>query len=255
MLYRGRKGLAAATAVALALTALGPASALGGRYARGIDVSRFQAEINWKQVGGTKVRFAFVQASRGSGDDCAVVPEECGADRFYRRNYRGARGQGIRVGPYHRAFAEGGDRSEAKLDARAEADVFVEEVGELRRRDLLPALDVEQPFAELNAERLRLWVRTWLKRVERKLGDKPIIYTNSSSWAATGDTTEFALAGHHLWVANWGVPEPSVPADDWGGNGWSVWQFTSSGRVRGIDGNVDKDRMRVGFHQISAQKD
>ena len=99
---------------------------------RGIDVSRFQGTIGWKQVGETKIRFAYAQASRGSGDDCLVVPEECGADAFYDRNYRNAKLEGIRVGAYHRAFASGGTPEAARLDAREEANLFIAAVGKVR---------------------------------------------------------------------------------------------------------------------------
>ena len=110
--------------------------------------------------------------------------------------------------------------------------MFVDQVGELRDGDLLPALDVETPFGGLSKKGLRRWIRTWLDRVRRKLGGpKPILYTNASSWQATGDTRRFARAGHPLWVANFGVDSPAVPAGNWDGKGWSVWQFTSSGRV------------------------
>jgi GH25 family lysozyme M1 (1,4-beta-N-acetylmuramidase) len=239
-----------ALTLALALALLPPGAAAAQRVA-GIDVSRFQEEIDWERVGETRIRFAFVQASRGSGDDCAVVPDRCGPDGFYAANYRGARAAGIRVGAYHRAFAGGRGVNSARRDARAEAEVFIARVGNLREGDLLPALDVEAPFGDLSKRALRTWVRTWLVRVRRKLGERPIIYTNHSSWQATGDTTKFARAGHHLWVANWGVASPSVPADNWNGQGWSVWQYTSSGRVNGIDGSVDRNRLRVGLDKIS----
>ena len=49
--------------------------------------------------------------------------------------------------------------------------------------------------------------------------------------------------GSPLWVAHWGVPAPTVPAQDWNGRGWMVWQYTSSGRVPGIDTNVDLDKL------------
>jgi len=237
----------ALASVAVAMTSPSPAAA---KSIRGIDVSRFQERIAWKQVGATGIRFAFVQASRGSGDDCLVVPEECAADPFYARNYRGARAQGIRVGAYHRAFASGPGVEGARKDALEEAGVFIARVGSLRGKDLLPVLDVETPFVDLDEEALRAWIRTWLDRVERELGVRPIIYTNNSSWQATGDTTDFALDGHPLWVANFDVPSPLVPAEDWAGKSWSVWQYTSSGRVRGIDGAVDKNRLRKGFGKI-----
>jgi lysozyme len=90
-----------------------------------------------------------------------------------------------------------------------------------------------------------------MSRVERKLGAKAIIYTNNSSWLATGDTTSFALQGHPLWVANFDVPKPAVPAADWAGKGWSIWQYTSSGHVRGVSGAVDRNRLASGFGRIS----
>jgi GH25 family lysozyme M1 (1,4-beta-N-acetylmuramidase) len=55
-------------------------------------------------------------------------------------------------------------------------------------------------------------------------------------------------------VANWEVRAPSVPADNWGGRGWSIWQFTNSGRVAGISGRVDRNRLRVRFSRISVRR-
>jgi lysozyme len=227
----------------LALTLAASATAAAGRL-EGVDVSRFNGQIDWQQVAGSPIAFAFVQASRGAGDDCAVKPRHCGADPLYELNYDEARAAGIRVGAYHRAFATGETRAEVRADAKAEAAVFAGEVGKLRRGDLLPALDIETPFGTLDAGELRLWVRTWLERVQRRLGAPPIVYTNATSWAATGDTTQFALAGHPLWVANWGVRVPRVPAANWAGESWSVWQYTSDGSVAGIDGRVDRDVLR-----------
>jgi len=217
----------------------------------GIDVSRFQGRIDWQRVGETEVEFAFAQASRGSGSDCTVEPARCGPDEYYDRNYARAREQGIRVGPYHRAFTGGESRLGIKRDSRREAKVFLAEVGELRNEDLLPVLDVETPFNDLDPRELRIWVRNWLTKVEKELDATPIIYTNHSSWGATGDTTSFARQGHPLWVANFDVETPKVPALNWDGLGWSIWQHTSTGRVNGIAGNVDENVARVALDSIS----
>jgi len=91
--------------------------------------------------------------------------------------------------------------------------------------------------------------------VRKRLGKRPLIYTNRTSWAATGNTTQFARAGHRLWVAEWGVRKPTVlPALGWGGRGWSVWQYTSSGRVAGIAGRVDLNRAAVGLGKLTARR-
>jgi GH25 family lysozyme M1 (1,4-beta-N-acetylmuramidase) len=248
----GPRRSVAAVALCAALVAFAPAEA-SAKPKRGIDVSRFQGAIDWGRVGGTKVEFAFVQASRGDGSDCTVAPDRCGPDERYAANYEGARAAGLRVGAYHRAFAGGGGRRATKQDALAEANLFIDGVGELRHRDLRPALDVETPFGGLDERELRRWIRTWLKRVRGKLGAKPMIYTNSSSWQATGDTRRFARDGHRLWVANFGVASPDVPARNWDGQGWSIWQYTSSGRVAGIAGSVDRDRIRTGWRRVSVR--
>jgi lysozyme len=227
------------------------AAAAPRKPVKGIDVSRFQGRVGWKLVGSTDIRFAYLAASRGFGRDCTVVPEECGRDPWFERNYEKARGVGLRVGAYHRAFAAGPGRKNAKADARREANRFVAVVGKVRGRDLRPALDVEHPFTRLGERNLRVWIRTWLRRVERKLDVKPIVYTNASSWAATGDTTWFATNGYPLWVANFDVPRPLVPAANWSGKGWTVWQYTSSGRIRGIEGAVDRNRLKRGFGKLN----
>jgi lysozyme len=243
--------LPTALAISIALVCGWSAAPAAAERVPGIDVSRFNGAIGWERVASAEVEFAFVQASRGSGDDCAVAPADCGADPFFDDNYLGATTAGIRVGAYHRAFADGDGRRRARADAKAEARLFIREVGALRSRDLLPALDVEAPFGGLNRRQLRLWIRTWLERVEDGFGVKPIVYTNASSWAHTGDTERFARRGHPLWVANWNVRAPVVPAANWASRGWSIWQHTSSGSVPGIEGRVDRNWLRGGFRALS----
>jgi GH25 family lysozyme M1 (1,4-beta-N-acetylmuramidase) len=114
-----------------------------------------------------------------------------------------------------------------------------------------PALDLETPFAGLKPAELRIWARTWLDRVKRALGARPIIYTNTTSWALLGDPTSFARAGHPLWVANWDVPVPLVPADNWAGQSWRIWQHRSDGRLDGINGRVDLDWLRGGWRGVT----
>jgi len=242
--------LVAALIPALSAT-LWATPAAGGTRAVGIDVSRFQKTIEWPSVAGAGIRFAFVQASRGSGADCTVKPQQCGADPYFAANRVAAEAVGVRVGPYHRAFAAGGTTAAARADAVAESDVFLAAVGSLQAGELVPVIDVETPFSGMTAASLRTWVRVFVKRVNKRLGRKPMIYTSATSWSATGNTTEFAKAKYPLWIAHWGVSRPSVPARNWAGHGYSVWQYTSSGSVPGISGHVDMDRLGKGLAKIT----
>jgi hypothetical protein len=63
----------------------------------------------------------------------------------------------------------------------------------------------------------------------------PIIYTTANWWhTCTKDSTAFG--SDPLWVAAWG-PSPAPLPSGW--RAWTFWQYTSRGRVPGIDGNVD----------------
>jgi GH25 family lysozyme M1 (1,4-beta-N-acetylmuramidase) len=233
--------LVASLSLCVLVAGAGPAEA--GTKAIGVDVSRFQGAIDWPTVANSGIRFAIVQASRGSGADCTVKPAQCGPDPYFAANRLAAETAGIRVGAYHRAFASGGTAADARADALAEANLFVTQVGSLQHGELIPVLDAETPFTGMTSASLRTWIRVFVKRVTRKLGRKPMIYTNASSWSATGNTTEFARAKYPLWVAEWGVSRPTVPANNWAGRGYWVWQYTSSGSVPGISGRVDMDRL------------
>jgi hypothetical protein len=70
--------------------------------------------------------------------------------------------------------------------------------------------------------------------VEEKTGKKPIIYTAAFMSSAIG--TEFE--GYTLWVANYEATCPLLPANF---KAWKFWQFSHSGRVPGIGGDVDED--------------
>jgi lysozyme len=223
-----RRGLTFACAAMLAViaTASIPGSAEGSRFLQGVDVSQYQGRIDWKAVARSQ-DFAIARATLGNTY----------VDTFYAANRNGARAARIRFGAYH--FAKPG----ANLnDAIIEADHFVR-VARLGRGDLIPTLDIEATGG-LGVTALRTWVRTWLARVASRVGVKPMIYVSPSFWRTyMGNTTWFANAGYRiLWIAHYNVSAPTVPAFNWGGRGWTFWQWTSCGRVAGIGGCVDRDR-------------
>jgi lysozyme len=194
----------------------------------GIDVSKYQGRIDWELVSLTPIRFAIVRATLGNRY----------RDRRFARNVAGARRNGITVGAYH--YAKPG---RAPWDPRVEADHFLDVV-DLRAGDVVPVLDIEQTGG-LGPRRLRTWASSWLRRVERRTGVRAMIYSGSRFWHGSMRNTEwFARRDHPLWVAHWYVDAPAVPGGRWAGRGYSVWQFSAVGRIPGIRGPVDRDRMR-----------
>jgi hypothetical protein len=90
--------------------------------------------------------------------------------------------------------------------------------------------------------------------VNARTGLQPLVYTSPAFWKKSlGDTTAFALAGNKLWVAHWtSGAAPTVPASNWGGLGWTFWQWSDCQHIPGITtGCVDGDRA-VGIATIPA---
>ena len=199
--------------------------ALAGGKVPGIDVSMYQRRIDWRQVGATRLRFAILRASLGNTY----------VDARYRRNLHGASAHGLVVGAYHYAKP-----SPAPWDAGAEANHFLR-VARNAPGDVVPVLDIEETGG-LGRRQLWRWTKQWLTRVRERTGLRAMIYTASSFWThSMGNTSWFARHGYPHWVAHWYVRRPDVPGRGWGGTGWTVWQWSASGRVPGIPGPVDLD--------------
>jgi GH25 family lysozyme M1 (1,4-beta-N-acetylmuramidase) len=192
----------------------------------GIDVSHHQNEIDWTQVAASGVRFAIAKASEGTGY----------IDPLFSTNRAGAMAAGIVFGAYHFARPD-----LHPFDAVPEADHFVD-TAQLAPGNIVPVLDLERS-GDLSAEQLTAWVLQWLDQVAARTGVRPMVYTSPNGWRdRMGGTTAIADAGYTmLWIAHWNVASPTLPANDWQGNGWKVWQYSNCGDVPGIAGCVDLD--------------
>ena len=203
-------------------------------YREGIDISHWQGTIDWAQVAAAGKSFAIAKATEGIGY----------RDDTYTRNQAQAMANGLKFGAYHFARPEN--------DPVREADWFVDNAN-YQRGMIIPTLDLERTGGR-GPTGLTNWTKAWVQRVEERLGVKPMIYMSPSFWRTNlNDTTWFADNGYDvLWIAHWGVQTPLPPAANWGGKGWTFWQYTSSGSVPGIVGRVDLNRYRFdSFARVS----
>src|SRR5918994_2246681 len=192
-----------------------------GNQIQGIDVSHYQGRIDWKRVARSGHNFVIAKATEG----------RTYIDRRYLRNKSEAEANHLAFGAYHFARPDKGP-----LDAVREANHFLD-VARLEPGNVIPVLDLESSGG-LSHRQLTRWILQWLRRVRDRLGVRPMVYTSSLGWAErTGDTTAVVEAGFDtLWVAHWNVRRPSLPAQQWGGYGWSIWQQTGCGGVPGVRG-------------------
>jgi GH25 family lysozyme M1 (1,4-beta-N-acetylmuramidase) len=195
-------------------------------YREGIDISHWQGTINWTQVAAAGKSFAIAKATEGVGYK----------DPTYGTNKAGAMSNGLKFGAYHFARPEN--------DPIREADWFVDN-SDYEHGMLIPTLDLERTGGR-GPNGLTNWTKAWLQRVDERLGVKPMIYMSPYFWRTNlNDTRWFADNGYEvLWIAHWHVATPQPPAENWGGKGWTFWQYTSDGRVPGISGRVDLNRYR-----------
>jgi len=201
----------------------------------GLDVSQWQGAVDFRKVQASGRQFVYIRATAG----------RLTTDSRYAYNRAAAVAAGLAVGAYHFAHPDRKIGS-VKLDATLEADHFLKVAG-YRHGMLAPVLDLETG-ARLGPAFLQGWVKTWLTRVYSKLHVRAVIYTTESFWDANmGNTRWFADNGYRvLWIAHWGTTTPAVPAANWAGGSWTMWQYTDCGTVPGISHCVDLDRFRGG---------
>lgn len=183
----------------------------------GMDISRYQSWINWKQVSeinvsGIKIDFVLVKATEGSNYK----------DILLDRNWREASQYPFKLGVYHYLHPAG--------NIQAQADFFIKNIN-LKKGNLAPVIDIEVT-EELNKKDFNENVLLFAKLLEKKFGVKPIIYTYADFYAQNMDTTLFN--DYPLWVAHYYTGnKPRTNRE------FQFWQFTDDGRVNGIKGPVD----------------
>jgi lysozyme len=189
-----------------------------GSTLRGVDVSLYQASVDWVQVRAAGVTFGFARISDGTANP----------DPDFVANWRGMLQSGIVRGAYQYFRAGVDPIAQANLVATS-----LQKAGGIHAGDLPVVMDIEtadgQPESTIEAN-----MRTWLAAVEAQTARTPMIYTS----AGTYPVTTAAFAAYPLWVANYGVVCPSLPT---GWSQWRFWQASSTGTIHGIGGPVDLD--------------
>jgi len=183
--------------------------------AMGIDVSHYQGTVNWQEVRQAGVEFAFAKAT----DGLTYTDPQLAA------NWPAMKSAGLLRGAYH--FFEPAD------DGAEQAKFFLETV-QLAPGDLPPALDVETA----GGSSATLWagVEAWLQTVAAATGVQPFLYVDPTF--ANDNQAPASLAAYPLWIADYGVAQPTLPL---GWSDWLIWQHSESGTVAGVTGTVDLD--------------
>lgn len=209
----------------------------------GIDVSDNQGVIDWKKVKNAGVQFAILRTVKRNGK----------IDSQLANNINGCIENGIPVDFYKYAYAL--TESDSEREATEVVNVLAS-CGIKPAKDVVIWHDVEDDTQmALSAEQLTRICKVF-KRVIEDAGYTYGLYMGKYDFEK-GEITVADLGNPHTWLARYydgytlkGFGEapnekykPVVPSGElWG------WQWTSSGRVPGITGNVDFD---VAYYDIT----
>ncbi len=193
---------------------------------KGIDVSRYQGEIDWKKVKASGVQFAMLRAGYGRFD--------AQKDAQFERNYKEAKAVGIPVGAYLYSYAKSVE------DARNEAKVFLQWVKGKQFAYPL-AFDVEEAEqAQKGKQFVSDIIRAFCETVEQA-GYYVCIYANKY-WLDNYIDAD-CKKRYDVWVAQWAKTNTYNGA-------YGMWQYTSDGAVSGISGRVDLDESYKDYPSI-----
>lgn len=188
----------------------------------GIDVSKWQGEIDWEKV-----------ANSGVGIDFAII--RCGyrgissgdliEDPYFKKNIEGAIKNGIKVGVYFYSQAI------TKAEAIEEASMALELV---KGYNLQLPIYIDTEGSGGRGDTISKSERTEILKtfceVIKNAGFKPGVY--SGRYWYNNHVITSKIEQYHIWVAQYN------DVCEYEGR-YDIWQYTSSGSVPGINGKVD----------------
>lgn len=180
----------------------------------GIDISHFQGDVlKLLDVKKDSLQFVICKATEGLSF----------TDPDFNQNWQMAKSKGLIRGAYH--FYVCSD------DPIKQADFFSKQIQGIEKTDIAPILDIEQGSmsSSVSAEQMQKNILSFLKRVEKNTGRKPILYTDFSFGQENFTSPE--VANYQLWIADYGKGDwPRIP-ELWKDKGFLIWQRSSSYEV------------------------
>ncbi len=199
-----------------------PGVAHAQRYSiHGVDISKWQGDVDFEALKAAGNRFVIIKATEG-GDH---------VDERFAANWAGAKAAGLHYGAYHFVYW--------CRPAHEQAEWFKQHIPN-DPNAMPPVLDLEWNGAsrtcpgKLDPEVAREKIAIMLKELEAHTGKKPIIYTDITFHK---DVLEGYFNEYPFWLRS----VASDPEAKYVNRRWAIWQYTTTGRVPGIQGNVDRN--------------
>lgn len=186
---------------------------------KGIDVSKWQGDIDWKAVKDDGIDFAMIRLGLGSKNGSGFR-----LDPYFEKNVGGALDAGIDIGCYFYSYAL------TIEEAREEAQYVVDVLSIYNGFTYPIVLDMESAQQQELGKDLLTQIVIEFGKVIRGAGYYFMLYSNPS-WLKYQLHDEM-LGDIDHWLAQW-RDKPTYEGE------YGMWQYSSKGRVKGVDGDVD----------------
>ena len=201
-----------------------------GILAYGIDISYWNEDVDFKKLKRAGIDFVIIRA--GS------VRQQ--PDYEFEAHYKGAKEAGLDVGCYFYSYAE------TVSEVEEEVEILLDII-EGKKFEYPVYFDMEEKFQESLSTERRMDMCYAFCELMIENGYFPGVYANNR-WLNNYFNKEELCTYFDVWFARY--PQDSVDGDtaiyleDWDfelaeASDYGLWQFTESGRVSGVDGNVD----------------
>ncbi|MDR1240640.1 MAG: LysM peptidoglycan-binding domain-containing protein [Oscillospiraceae bacterium] len=183
---------------------------------KGIDVSKWQGAIDWERVLNSNVEFAVIREGWGKKSSSQI-------DSKFKYNLANSKLFGIPRGVYHYSYAD------SVSDAREEALFCLENISK-EKLEFPVVFDIEdRTMLTLSTAKRTEIASVFCEEIE-KAGYYAMIYCNVD-WYKNYLNGDELSKKYDFWIAQWSGSEPNVKC--------GIWQYTDSGKIDGIEGNVD----------------
>ena len=190
----------------------------------GIDVSKYQKNINWQKVKNAGINFVIIRCGyRGYGSGVLVQ------DPMFASHITGAKAAGLRVGIYF--FSQAVTEAEAVEEASMAVKLA-------NQYGINMPIAIDSEYANGGAGRAdglskseRTKITIAFCNTVANAGYKPMVYASKNWFSEHLSVSQFP-SSYRIWVAHY--------AATCGYTGrYDIWQNTSKGSVDGVSGNVD----------------
>ncbi len=214
-------------------TALGvtPSLSAQGTVLEGIDISQWQGTVNFATVASSGIQFIICKATEGMTF----------TDPKFTTNWPAIKANNMVRGAYH--------YGRPNTDPIAQARHFYRTV-KPSSGDLPCVLDIEATDGQTPAQ-VRYWIQRFCQELRQRMGKPPMIYCGYYFWRDNAGNSPYNY-NCPLWMPRWGVSNPFPLPSAW--TNWTMWQYTATGSVPGITGNVDLDQFNGPMSALNAMK-